>query len=125
MDSVVYIAVTSYYNALSKLGYYRYDAVFSLLLLCFYWEFTLKDYRGLISRADYHEIEKALNCLFGTTCLIPYPDYLKMGKLHIGEMTEMAQRVRNLEDTDVLKAADTEGIKDSDILIVSDEVDNI
>ena len=48
-----------------------------------------------------------------------------MGKLHIGEMTEMAQRVRNLEDTDVLKAADTEGIKDSDILIVSDEVDNI
>ena len=36
-------------------------------------------------------------------------------------MTEMAQRVKTLEDTDVLKAFDADGTGDSDIFIVADE----
>lgn len=121
MDKIIYNAITQYYTVLSKLGYYPYEDVFRLLLLCFYRDFVFHDYRGVLSRADYKEIEKALNCLFGSNCLIPYPDYLKMGKLHIGEMTELAQRVRTLEDTDVLKAFDSDGTCDSDIIIVADE----
>ena len=39
----------------------------------------------------------ALDCLFGSTCLIPYPDYLKMGKLHLGDMTEVSQRISQNE----------------------------
>jgi hypothetical protein len=69
------------------------------------------DYRGLLSKADYSLIEQALNCLYGSTCLIPYPDYLKMGKLHLGEMTEMAQRIKRAEDTEVVKVR---AIKDGD-----------
>jgi ATP-dependent protease HslVU (ClpYQ) peptidase subunit len=43
-----------------------------------------------------------------------------MSKLHLGEVTEMAQRVKTLEETEVLKAfAGTS--EDSDIMIV--EVD--
>lgn len=103
MDSIIYNAVTQYYSVLSKLGYYKYKDAIKLLVLCFYWDFVFHDYRGLLSKSDYNEIEKALNCLFGTNCLIPYPDYLKMGKLHLGEMTELAQRVQTLEDTNVLK----------------------
>ena len=121
MDKIIYNAITQYYTALSKLGYYPYEDVFRLLLLCFYRDFVFHDYRGVLSRADYKEIEKALNCLFGSNCLIPYPDYLKMGKLHIGEMTELAQRVRTLEDTDVLKAFDSDGTSDSDIIITAEE----
>ena len=121
MDEIIYNGITSYYKALGKLGYYRYKDVFRLLLLCFYREFTLEDYRGILSREDYRQIERALNCLFGTSCLIPYPDYLKMGKLHIGEMTEMAQRLKTIEETEVLKAEDFSSETESDIIITADE----
>ena len=120
MDSIVYNAITKYYAALSKLGYYKYGDVFSLLVLCFLRDFVYQDYRGILSKSDYSIIEKALNCLFGSNCLIPYPDYLKMGKLHIGEMTEMAHRVKTLEETEVLKAFDGDD-ENSDIIILSEE----
>ena len=120
MDNIIYNAITQYYTAISKLGYYKYGDVFSLLVLCFLRDFVYQDYRGVLSKGDYSIIERALNCLFGSNCLIPYPDYLKMGKLHIGEMTEMAHRVKTLEDTEVLKAFDGDD-ENSDIMILSDD----
>ena len=123
MDNIIYNAITQYYTALSKLGYYKYGDVFSILVLCFIRDFVYQDYRGLISKGDYSIIEKALNCLFGSNCLIPYPDYLKMNKLHLGHMTELSQRVKTLEDTEILKAFDADGTSDSDIMIVSKEED--
>ena len=121
MDNFIYSSISQYYDALSKLGYHKYGDVFKLLVLTFFRDFTFEDYRARLSREDYHEIEKALNCLFGSSCLIPYPDYLKMNKLHLGSMTEMAQRVKTLEDTEVLKAFNAEDASDSDIMIVSEE----
>jgi hypothetical protein len=121
MDNIVYNSLYRYYTALSKLGYYKYKDVYRLLILCFLSDFVSHDYRGIISKEDYHVIDRALNCLFGSNCLIPYPDYLKMGKLHIGEMSELAQRVKTLENTDVLKAFDAEDTSDSDIIITSEE----
>ena len=44
-----------------------------------------------------------------------------MGKLHLGEITEMASRLNALEDTDVLKAFNADGTGDSDIVIVAEE----
>lgn len=123
MDRIIYDSLSKYYHALEQTGYMSNTHAQKLLLLIFYRDFTLKDYRGLLSKDDYHLIEKALDCLYGSTCLIPYPDYLKMGKLHIGEMTEMANRVKNLENTEVLKAFDFEGSDDSDIAIVKNEED--
>jgi hypothetical protein len=120
MDNFIFNAITRYYSALSKLGYYKYGDVFSLLVLCFLRDFVYQDYRGVISREDYKLIERALNCLFGSSCLIPYPDYLKMGKLHIGEVTELSQRVTALEETKVLKAFDGSS-EESDIIILSDD----
>ena len=120
MDNIIYNSITKYYAALEKTGYLPYSSVLALLLLCFFRDFVYHDYRANISRGDYHTIEKALNCLFGSNCLIPYPDYLKMGKLHIGEMTEMAHRVKTLEETEVLKAFDGND-ENSDIMILSDD----
>lgn len=119
MDEFIYNGLSTYYNALGKLGYYKYQDVFALLLLCFYRDFTLGDYRGILSKEDYHEIEIALNCLFGTNCLIPYPDYLKMGKLHIGQITEMAYRIKTIEDAEVLKPEDFSSEDNSDIVITA------
>ena len=120
MDEIIYNAFGSYYNALEKFGYMSYTQSQKLLLLCFYRDFVFQDYRGMLTKKDYHLIERALDCLWGSSCLIPYPDYLKMGKLHIGEITEMAQRVKNIEDTDVLKAFNSEE-GSGDIIITASE----
>ena len=123
MDEILYNSLSSYFHTLEYKGYMPYLQMQKLLVLIFYRDFVYNDYRGLISKDDYLMIERALDCLYGSTCLIPYPDYLKMGKLHIGEMTEMANRVKNLENTEVLKAFDFEGSDDSDIAIVKNEED--
>ena len=124
MDEVVYNALISYFHALELKGYIPYPQTIKLLVLCFYRDFVYNDYRGVLSKEDYQLIERALNCLYGTTCLIPYPDYLKMGKLHLGEITEMAYRVNTLEETEVIKSVDAEITEDSDILLVTEDKEN-
>lgn len=103
MDEILYEALTKYYHALELKGYMSKSHSVKLLILCFIRDFMLNDYRAVLGKEDYCLIERALDCLYGTSCLIPYPDYLKMGKLHLGEVTELAQRVKNIEDTDVVK----------------------
>lgn len=98
MDEIVYQALSRYYHTLEKTGYISYPQMQKLLVLSFYRDFVYKDYRALLSKEDYRCIEWALDCLYGSTCLIPYPDYLKMGKLHLSEVTELAERVRILEE---------------------------
>ena len=121
MDEILYNSLSSYFHALEVKGYMPYKDMMKLLVLGFYRDFVFSDYRGIITRNDYLLIERALDCLYGSTCLIPYPDYLKMGKLYLGQMTEMAQRVKTLEDTDVLKAFNADGTSDSDIVITVEE----
>ena len=123
MDEILLSTLTDYYKVLQRRGFFSYSGTMKILVLCFFRDFVFCDYRGILSKEDYHNIEKALNCLFGSNCLIPYPDYLKMGKLHLGEMTELAQRIKNVENTDVLKAFDADGTGDSDIVILADEED--
>ena len=103
MDKIIFNALEAYYNALEKKGYVADIYWKKLLVLIFYRDFVFGDYRGFLSKEDYLLIEKALECIWGTVCLIPYPDYLKMGKLHLGEITELAQRVKAVENTEVLK----------------------
>lgn len=126
MDEILYNALTKYYHALELKGYMANSHAVKLLILIFFRDFVFYDYRGLITKEDYHLIEKALDCIYGSTCLIPYPDYLKMGKLYLGEMTEIAQRVKTLEDTPVLKLLDTEDAEsnpNSDVLVITSDED--
>ena len=120
MDEMIYNALSSYYNALEKTGYMAFSQSEKLLLLIFYRDFVFHDYRGLLSKDDYHLIERALDCLWGSSCLIPYPDYLKMGKLHIGIIAEIVKRLKAVEDANVLKAG--EGFdEESDVVVVAEE----
>ena len=126
MDEILYNALTKYYHALELKGYMANSHAVKLLILIFFRDFIFHDYRGLITKEDYRLIEKALDCIYGSTCLIPYPDYLKMGKLYLGEMTEIAQRVKTLEDTPVLKLLnpeDAESNPNSDVLVVTGDED--
>ena len=121
MREVVYNAIIDYYSALEKMGYLPYSHAEKLLVLSFYKDFVENDYRGIISRDDYAFLEKALDCLFGSSCLIPYPDYMKSGKLNIGSITEIASRIKNLEETEVLKLTDVTPSEESDVIIISEE----
>lgn len=121
MGEIIYDALSSYYHALELKGYMPYKDAVKLLILTFYHDFVFSDYRGILSREDYYVIERALDCLYGSTCLIPYPDYLKMGKLYLGQITELAQRVKNIEDTAVVKLNSGE-VNEGDIEIT--EVEN-
>lgn len=125
MDDILYEALTKYYHALEVKGYMSKAHSAKLLVMAFYWDFMYNDYRALLSKKDYCLIERALDCIYGTSCLIPYPDYLKMGKLHLGEMTEMAQRVKTLEETEVVKVIhDLDSVNSdpqSDIVIMAEE----
>ena len=123
MDKILYSSLTSYFHTLELKGYMPWKDIQKLLILGFYRDFVFSDYRGIITSENYLLIEKALDCLYGTTCLIPYPDYLKMGKLHLGEITEMANRVKTIEETPVLKAFEGEAANDSDIIILQAEED--
>lgn len=98
MDEYIYNNIEHYFSALKKVGYYRYKDVYKLLVLIFWYHILFEDYRGYVKREDYRLIEKGLNCLYGTTCLIPYTDYLKMGKLKLGEMTELLSRTKSVEE---------------------------
>ena len=127
MDEILYSSLSRYYNVLSKTGYMSSSHAMKLLVLAFYRDFVFNDYRGFIKKSDYYLIEKALNCLYGSTCLIPYPDYLKMGKLRLGEISEMACRIKAMENADVVKVIhDTKVINadtDSDVIITMEEVE--
>lgn len=93
MDKVLFDSLCRYFATLARVGNVSYNSVAKLLVLMFYKHFIYEDYRGNLSKKDYSTIEKALDCLFGSTCLIPYPNYLRMGKLRLGDMTEMVHRI--------------------------------
>jgi hypothetical protein len=128
VDEFIYSALCRYYNALEKKGYMAISNAYKLLLLIFYRDFVYSDYRCTLSKNDYRLIERALDCLYGTTCLIPYPDYLKMGKLKLGSMTELACRIKAIEDTDVVKVIhDLKSVSNdfkSDIIIMAEDKEN-
>ena len=103
MDEFIYNSLLHYFSALCKTGYYKQGDVNKLIVLIYLNTLLTEDFRGYVSEEDYATIEKALNCLYGTSCLIPYPEYKKMGNLKLGDLTELAQRVKTLEDTEVIK----------------------
>lgn len=74
MEEVLYNSLSRYFERLGQAGYVPYNNVYKLLILSFISEIVDNDYRGYITKDDYPYIEQALDCLFGTSCLTPYPN---------------------------------------------------
>ena len=101
MEDIVYDAIKRYFDTLKYVGYMSKADVDKLLLLIFIYEFTYWDFRGHINREDYASINNVLYKIFGKTCLVPYPNFCKlkdMNKLHIGDISELAHRVKVNEE---------------------------
>lgn len=68
-------SVSSYFKALTYFGYKKQTDVDKLLIFNFIEELLTGSMKCFITEDDYRYIEQALNCLYGSSCLIPYPEY--------------------------------------------------
>lgn len=101
MDNIVYNSIKRYFNALSVLGYKSYNDTYKLLYVISIRDFVYNDFMGMITEDDYRILERSLYNVFGTTCLLPYPQFCKskdMNKLHLGSVTELAHMVQHTQE---------------------------
>lgn len=77
MDNIVYNAFLNYFNTLEVTGYLAYSQSQKLLVLNLYKDLLSGNYDEYLNEEDRKLINKALDCIYGSTCLVPYPDYLK------------------------------------------------
>ena len=100
MDNVVYESIKRYFTSLSMFGYKSYNDTYKLLYIISIRDFIYNDFRGLITEDDYRIIGRSLYNVFGTTCLLPYPQFCKskgMNNLHLGSITELAHMVQRTQ----------------------------
>lgn len=101
MDNVVYESIKRYFTSLSMFGYKSYNDTYKLLYIISIRDFIYNDFRGLITEDDYRIIERSLYNVFGTTCLLPYPQFCKskgMNNLHLGSITELSHMVQRTQE---------------------------
>lgn len=100
MDNQVYESLVRYFTMLSIYGYKSYQEVYKVLVLLFINELINNDFYGIMTEADYRDMENAVSNLEGRSCLLPYQNYCKNAGsgLYCGSLTEMAYRVSQLEN---------------------------
>lgn len=76
----VFNSINRYFHSLSNLGYKKDKDVYNLLIYIFIEEILCGPSSQFITEEDYNNIDKALYCLYGTSCTIPYLDYKKTHK---------------------------------------------
>lgn len=98
MEDLLYNTYLRYFTGLKNFGYRGKGEVKKLLFYTFIQE-LVNTTSIVISKEDYKHLENALYCLYGTSCLIPYPDYCENPMfLHLGDVAELSARVNTLEE---------------------------
>lgn len=100
-------AVNKYFHTLSNLGYKKDKEVNSLIILLFLEEFLCSPMAQFITEQDYNTIDKALYCLYGTSCMIPYPDYKKT---YIDVIKSMPDEYR-ISENEILRMTETGSLR--------------
>lgn len=70
-----YTGLQNYFHALSIFGYKSYKEVAKLVTLLFIEELLNGNLSSFVTDDDYKTLTSVLYKLFGTSCLIPYPEY--------------------------------------------------
>ena len=70
-------ALDKYFDTLKQTGYYKQKDVDKLLVLDYIRELLSDNYSYYITEEDFNIIKDVLYCLFGSTCLISYPVFIK------------------------------------------------
>lgn len=74
-------ALNRYFTALSQFGYKKDSEVESLLVLLFIEDTILDDFSEFVTENDYRIILQALECLYGSNCMIDFPKYANYDSL--------------------------------------------
>lgn len=77
LTNEVYDSLRRYFSALTHFGYKSYSQVNSLLIFIFIEELLCGPMAEYVTEEDYKYISDSLYCLYGKSCLIPYPSYKK------------------------------------------------
>ena len=76
LDNLAYTGVSNYFEIISKIGYKSDKGVNKLLIFLLIEDLIRGPLSIYICEEDYKSIVNALYCLFGSTCLIPYPEFI-------------------------------------------------
>ena len=97
MDNLLYDTLDKYFTSLANYGYRNDTDLFKILFYIFIQELVSTP-SVVISEEDYRHIENALYCIYGTSCLIPYPKYCENAMyLHLGDIVEINKRLEESE----------------------------
>ena len=108
LNDITMQALDRYFKVLESVGYMSDSDTNKLILLQFLQEF-LYEYSGYITEQDYTQTEAVLQCLAGSSCLVPYKQY-KMTSIPVQNYiytvpVRITQGVilRNLESDGILR----------------------
>lgn len=76
LDNLAYTGISNYFEIISKVGYKSDKEVNKLLIFLLLEDLIRGSLSIYICEEDYKSIINALYCLFGSTCLIPYPEFI-------------------------------------------------
>lgn len=99
--------INKYFRALSNLGYKKDKEVNNLIVFLFLEELLCGSMAQFITEKDYNTIDKALYCLYGTSCILPYPDYKDT---HIDVIRSMPKEYR-ISENEVLRSTEIDGVR--------------
>lgn len=98
MDDLLYNSCLKYFTSLANFGFKSELDVKKLLFYVFTQE-LVSTTSIAIPEDDYKHLEGALYSMYGTTCLIPYPDYCERPMYaHLGDIAELSARMAKVED---------------------------
>lgn len=103
----VFSTVNRYFHTISNLGYKKDKDVNRLIIYLFLEEFLCGPMSQFITEKDYNTIDKALYCLYGTSCMIPYPDYKKAYSEVIKSMPDEYR----ISENEILRMTETDSVR--------------
>jgi len=122
MDDLLYNSCLRYFTSLTDYGYRNEEDVKKLLFYVFIQE-LVNTTSIVISEEDYKELEKALYNFYGTTFLMPYPDYCERPMYaHLGDIAELSARMAKAEEINAQQNDRLDSIEDTNV--VKDMVGN-
>ena len=116
MDNLLYESCLRYFTSLANYGF-RSEKDVKKLLLYVYIQELVNTTSIAIPEEDYKHLENALYCLYGTTCLIPYPNYCERPMYaHLGDIAELSARMAKVEEVNEVQDARLTTIEDTEVV---------
>lgn len=97
LNNITLDALERYFKVLESVGYTTESNTNKILLLQFLQEF-LQDYAYYITEEDYNVIERIVQCLGQSSCLVPYREYQQISQVLTGYIYSIPIRVTQDDD---------------------------